>query len=156
MKSRMIVALMTLALLTGVSTEVFGQKKKKGKDKRFEPVVKQNLKDYEGTYVGVDRTYVIEVRVGEDGKLSISSIEGNKRMTLASVKVEGARLIARKVYVDGTTGEFEGMFVNRVLNGQRAFGILVDGKQVNLAGLILDRIFYRRGAGDEGGAQRSF
>ena len=147
MKSRMIVALVTLALLTGVSPELFGQKKKKVKDKRFEPVVKQNLKDYEGTYVGIDPTYVIEVRLGSDGKLSISSIEGNKRMTLANVKIEGARLWARKVYVDGTTGEFEGTFCNRILNGERAFGILVDGTQVNVAGLMLDRIFYRRDQG---------
>jgi len=143
----MIVALVALLLLTCVSAEVFGQKKKKTKEKRFEPVAKENLKDYEGTYVGVDPTYVIEVRVGEDGKLSVSSREGNKRMTLANIKVEGARLLARKVYADGTTAEFEGVFSNRVLNGERAFGILVDGAQVNVAGLILDRIFYRRDQG---------
>ena len=147
MKSRMIVALMTLALLACVSPEIFGQKKKKVKDKRFEPVARQNLKDYEGTYVGVDETYVIEVRLGEDGKLSISSVEGNKRMSLVNIKVEGARLLARKVYADGTTVEFEGMFGDRILNGKRAFGILVDGTQVNVAGLMLNRIFYRRDQG---------
>ena len=147
MKSRMIVALVALALLACVSTEIFGQKKKKTKEKRFEPVARENLKDYEGTYVGVDQTYVIEVRLGEDGKLSVSSREGNKRMTLANVKVEGARLLARKVYADGTTAEFEGIFGNRVLNGVRSFGLLVDGTQVNVAGLMLDRIFYRRDQG---------
>ncbi|HJU55661.1 MAG TPA: hypothetical protein VJ715_13850 [Pyrinomonadaceae bacterium] len=147
MKSRLTVALVALALLMCVHTEIFGQKKKKTKDKRFEPVARQNLKDYEGTYVGADSTYVIEVRVGEDGELSVSSREGNKRMMLAGIKVEGARLLARKVYADGTTVEFEGIFCNRVLNGERAFGILVDGAQVNLAGRIFDRIFYRRDQG---------
>jgi len=146
-KSRMVIALAALVLVTGVSAELFGQKKKKSKDKRFERVVKQNLKDYEGTYVGADKTYVIEVRLGDDGRLSVSSREGNKRMTLANVKVEGAQLTARKVYVDGTTGEFEGTFVNRVLDGRRAFGLLVEGSQINMAGLRLDRIFYRRDQG---------
>ena len=147
MKSRTAIALAALVLLTGLSAELSAQKKKKAKTKSFEPVVKQNLKDYEGTYVGVDPTYVIEIRLDEDGRLSASSVEGNKRMTLANVKVEGAQLTARKVYVDGTTVEFEGTFVNRVLNGRRAFGLLVEGSQINMAGLRLDRIFYRRDQG---------
>lgn len=147
MKSRAIVALVALLLLTCVSTEVFGQKKQKNKDKRFEPVASENLKDYEGTYVGSDPTYVIEIRLGEDGKLSVSGREGSKRMTLANVKVEGARLTARTVYADGTTGEFEGMFSNRFMNGRKSFGLLVDGSQINMAGLRLDRIFYRRDQG---------
>ena len=142
----MTAALLALALAVCVSPEIFAQKKK-SKDKSFEAAPSKNLKDYEGTYVGVDPTYVIEIRLGADGKLSVSSREGSKRMTLANVRVEGARMTARKVYADGTTVEFEGTFSNRVLNGRRAFGILVEGSQINMAGLRLDRIFYRRDQG---------
>ena len=144
MKSRLIAALVMLTLLTGASSELFGQKKKKVKDKRFEPVARQNLKDYEGTYVGIDPAYSIEVAVGADGRLIVNTFENGRRATLENIRIEGARLLATKTYADGRTGTFDATFSNRILNGESTFGILVEGMQVNVAGLTLNRIFYPR------------
>jgi hypothetical protein len=144
LKSRTVVALIALTLMVGITSELFGQKRKKVKDKRFEAVARQNLKDYEGTYVGIDSTYLIEVRVGADGGLIVSSLEGSRRARLENIRIEGARLTATKVYTDGRVGKFDGTFANRILNGDSAFGIIVSGMQVNVSDVSLSRIFYRR------------
>jgi hypothetical protein len=139
----MIATLAALMLLIGGAHELFGQKKKY-KEKRFEPVVRENLKDYEGTYVGIDSTYRIEIRLDADGKLSANTFENGRRARLENIRLDGARLVATKTYADGRTGKFDGTFSNRILNGERSFGILVDGMQINISGLTLNRIFYAR------------
>ncbi len=145
MKSRIALAIITLILLAGGTSESFGQKKKKAKDKRFEPVVGRSLKDYEGTYVGIDETYVLEIRLGPDGQLAARSTEAGQTVGLSNVKVEGARLTATKTYADGGTEKLGGTFANRILNGETAFGILVDGLDLRLdGGTTLNRVFYRR------------
>jgi hypothetical protein len=145
-KARITLALTILVLsATCSTTELFGQKAKtKIKEKRFEAVVKQNLRDYEGTYIGIEPTYVIEVRVGADGKLNISSLEDNQKVTLKNLKLEGAHMTATKIYADDHRGRFDATFSNRILNGVSAFGILVEGLNLNLAGASLDRVFYQR------------
>ena len=144
MKPKLIVAFVTLALLTCVSPELFGQKKKKVKEKRFEPVARQNLKDYEGTYVGIDPTYWLEVSVGADGRLSVSTFENGRRATVDNIRIEGARLRGTKTYTDGRTGAFDGTFSDRILNGARTFGILLEGMRIDEAGLSLTTLFYPR------------
>jgi len=144
-KTRIIAVLTILVLLATCSAEMFGQKaKKKIKEKRFEVAVKQNLHDYEGTYTGIDPSYVIEIRVGEDGKLNVSSLEDNQKVTLENLKLEGARMTATKIYPDGHREKFDATFSNRILNGVSAFGILVEGLNINLVGASLNRVFYRR------------
>jgi hypothetical protein len=120
-KTKLIATLIALMFVMNVSPELFGQKKKKFKDKRFETVVRQNLKDYEGTYVGIDSTYGIEIRLGTDGKLVVSTFENGRRATLENIRIEGARLMATKIYTDGRTGTFDGTFSNRILNGETTF-----------------------------------
>jgi hypothetical protein len=143
-KTRIVIALTTLILLATCSVELFGQKAKKVKEKRFEPVVKQNLQDYEGTYTGIEPTYVIEIRVGQDGKLNVNSLESNRKVTLENFKLEGAHMTATKIYPDGHTEKFDATFSNRIKNGESAFGILVEGLNINLEGLSLNKVFYRR------------
>jgi hypothetical protein len=144
-KSRFVIVLVALALVTSASPELFGQKTKKIKEKRFEVVVRQNLKDYEGTYTGIEPDYVIEIRATADGKLEINSLEDGLSVTLTNVKVTGARVIADKLYANGRRGKFDATFSNRILNGVSAFGILVDGLDVHLdGGVVLNRLFYRR------------
>jgi hypothetical protein len=153
MKTRIVAALTALILLVTCSVELFAQKakdKEKGyapktkvKEKRFETAVKQNLHDYEGTYVGIDPTYVIEIRVGQDGKLNVSSLEDNQKVTLENLKLDGAHMTATKIYSDGHRGRFDATFSNRILNGVTAFGILVEGLNINLVGASLNRVFYQ-------------
>ncbi|HKR00464.1 MAG TPA: hypothetical protein VJT09_07310 [Pyrinomonadaceae bacterium] len=144
MKTRLVVALFSFALLIGFSPELFGQKKKKVKDKRFEPAARQNLKDYEGTYMGIDPTYRVEISLGADGRLNVKSFENGRSAILENIRVQGARLLGTKTYTDGRTGVFEGTFSNRILNGESAFGILVEGMQIDEAGLSHTTIFYQR------------
>jgi hypothetical protein len=144
LKSRFVISLATLIFAMTLSVEVFGQKAKKVKDKRFEPVVRQNLKDYEGTYIGIEPTYVIKIDLTEDGKLDVSSLENNRKVILENIKVEGAHLTATKIYMDGRTEKFDGTFSNRIMYGESLFGILVDGLHINLSGASLNRVFYRR------------
>jgi hypothetical protein len=145
MKRRTITALLTLMLAIGLAHVGFGQKAKKVKEKRFDPVVRQNLKDYEGTYTGIDSDFVIEVEAAADEQLRVRALEGGESVRVLNINVAGARLTADKIYANGRRGKLDATFVNRVLNGQTAFGMLVDGLNIQLdGGVTLNRIFYRR------------
>lgn len=136
---------MTFCLLLCVSAQGLGQKKKvKIKEKRFEPVVKQNPADYSGKYVGFDEEHFLEVQVDTDGRWLIKSFEGNRQATLKDVRVDNARLTATKVYADGSTEKFSALFANRILNGESAFGMLVEGPIRVDESLTIERIFYQR------------
>ena len=145
MKRKAVVTFMAFALMTSVAVELFGQKTKKIKDKRFETVVRQDLKDYEGTYVGIDSDYIIDVRVRTDGSLLVTSLEAGRSVTLNDIKVTGARLTGVKIYANGESEKFEGTFSDRILNGKRAFGIVVEGLNLHLdGGTTLNKVFYQR------------
>jgi hypothetical protein len=150
MKSQKRIAVALLALMALQSAApVFGDedgeqkfKNKPRKEKRFEPIEKENIADYTGRYVGLEN-YFLEVRRDVDGQLSIVSQEGRQRATLHNISLTGARLTATRVYADGTTKEFEATFVNRILNGDSRFGIMVENVEVKFEGLTFNRIFYR-------------
>ena len=136
---------LALCLTCLCASQALAQKKKnKHKEKHFEPVARQNLRDYEGRYVGIEDEYVVEVRVDEGGRLLITSREGRREARLEGLKIDGARVTATKVYTDGTRAEFAATFADRVLNGERAFGLMVEKLWVELHGLTATRIFYRR------------
>jgi hypothetical protein len=132
-----------LCLAASFAPQAVGQKKK-FKEKHFEPVARQNVRDYAGRYVGIEDEYVVEVRVGEDGRLSVTSREGQREARLEDLKLEGARVSATKVYADGRRAEFAATFVDRVLNGEREFGLMVEKLWVELPGLTVTQMFYRR------------
>ena len=139
-----LLALLTLVCAASVSGESGAQKfkNKLPKDKRFEPVVKENLADYTGKYIGLE-DYYLEITRDVDGQLAIVSREGRQRATLQNISLTGARLTATRVYDDGTTKEFEATFVNRILNGDIRFGILVENLEVKFDGQTFNKIFYR-------------
>lgn len=150
MRSNKKFAIALLALLTllcaaaPVYSDGGGEQKLKNKrkEKRFEPVVRQNMADYAGRYVGME-DYYLEVAAGADGHLSIVSQEGARRATLQNIHLTGAHLTATRVYRDGTTKEFEATFVNRILNGDSRFGIMVENFEVQFEDLTLNHLFYR-------------
>ena len=127
----------------GCAPQALAQKNKH-KEKRFEPAARQNVGDYAGRYVGIEDEYVVEVRVGEDGRLSVTSREGQREARLEDLRIDGARVTASKVYADGRRAEFAATFVDRVLNGERAFGLMVEKLRVELPGLTVTQMFYRR------------
>src|SRR3954465_11941442 len=109
MKTKSITALTVLILLASCAApELLAQKTKdkekgftqkaKSKEKRYEPVVKENLQDYLGTYVGIEPAYVIEIRLGQDGKLKVNSLEDNRKVAIENLQLEGSHMTATKVY----------------------------------------------------------
>lgn len=135
-----------LGLLLCASVQGFGQKlKDKHKEKRFEPVVRQNVEDYAGRYEGFDAEHFIEARVDAEGRLLITSREGARRAELTNIRLDNARLTATKVYEDSATEKFTAVFVNRFLNSDGgAFGLLVEGPVRVDESTTLNKVFYRR------------
>ena len=142
MKKKLFALALCLAVLC--PSQALAQKKNKHKEKHFEPVVRQNLRDYAGRYVGIEDDYVVEVRAESDGTLSVTSREGEREARLEGLKIDGARITATKVYRDGTRAEFAATFADRVLNGERAFGLLVEKLWIELPGMTVTQMFYRR------------
>jgi hypothetical protein len=138
------IALILLAFFTTAAPAQV--RPKKVKEKRFEPVVKRDARAYAGRYIGIEPSYVLEIRVGPDGGLEATSYEGERLATLREIRLSGAEMTATKAYRDGAVVKFEGRFVNRVLNGESVFGVLVRGLHVEIPGATLDRVFYRHTA----------
>jgi len=132
-----------LALLSAAPVSGGQKLKYKKKEKRFEPVVKQRVEEYAGRYTGIMPDYYLEVAATADGQLHIMSQEGDRRATLRDIRLDGARLTATRAYSDGATREFEATFVNRILDGESSFGIMVENVEVPFDGMTLTRIFYR-------------
>jgi hypothetical protein len=136
--------------------EKYGVRKEKYKKVSSEPVIKQNIRDYSGVYEVSDLGYLINIQVGSDGNVkAIGSEPANggtrqaRRFRLEGANIAGAMLTATKVYEDGATERFEGVFINRTEfnsptdNGVSAFGLGVVGNPVEFAGVTLDKLFYQ-------------
>lgn len=133
--------------------EKYGVRSEKYKDVRSEPVVKQNVADYSGRYEMTDLGYVINIQVGSDGRVVANGYENNpqsRTFTLDNARIEGALLTASKVYQDGTTERFEGVFMNRTHRdsptdaGVTLYGLgVILAVPVELNGLTYDKMFYQ-------------
>jgi hypothetical protein len=135
--------LLALCLAASFAPPSLAQKKKV-KEKHFEPVARQNLRDYAGRYAGVDDGYWIEISVGDDGRLAATSHEGHREAALTDIRLEGARLTATSVYRNGRRAEFVATFGDRVRGNDRTFGLTTESIWIELPGITLTRIFYRR------------
>ena len=133
--------------------EKYGVRTEKYKDVRSEPAVKQNIADYSGVYEVSDLGFMINVQVGRDGRVQANGHETSpqsRAFTLENAKIEGALLTASKVYQDGTSEKFEGVFLNRTdRNSPTDPGVTTFGLGVVLAspfevnGLTYEKLFYR-------------
>ena len=139
-----------------VVKEKFGFRKEKYKKVISEPVIKQNIRDYSGVYEVSDFGHLINIQVGSDGDLKATGSEPANAGTrqartfrLEGAKIVGAMLTGRKVYDDGATEKFEGVFINRTEfnsptdNGVSVFGLGVLGSSVEVEGVTFDKLFYR-------------
>ena len=140
-----------------VVKEKYGVRKERYKEIRCEPAIKQDIKDYSGTYEVFDLGYSINLQVASNGKIEASGYEpatlnstSGRQFTLKDAKIEGALLTATKVYSDGTVEKFEGVFINRTEfnsptdNGVSTFGLGVVGKPIEVVNnLKRDKFFLR-------------
>ena len=134
--------LLSSVVLLLVCVPASGQKKWKQKEKRFEPVVKEDARGYTGRYVGVEDSYWLDVRADDADRLAVALYEEGRAVALRDLRLDGARLTATKVYEDGRTAPFAGLFADRVLNGARTFGIMVDGRVKLADNVTVERVFY--------------
>ena len=132
-----------------VVKEKHGVRKEKYKDVRSEPAIRQNIADYAGVYEVSDLGYVIKVQVGSDGRVQATGNENGRTFQLENARIEGALLTASKVYQDGTTEKFEGVFLNRTdRNSPTDPGVTIFGLGVVLNtpfetnGLTYEKLFY--------------
>lgn len=129
-----------------------GVRREKYKDVRSEPVVRQDIASYSGTY-HADLGDVIDLRIGNDGRVQgtgADSSEPARTFILENAKITGAVLTATKVYRDGATERFEGVFINRTeREAPNDPGVTVFGLGVLLTtprefgGQTYDRLFYK-------------
>jgi len=139
-----------------VVKEKYGVRKEKYLDVRSVPAVKRNPEDYSGAYDVPDLRFSLELRVDATGRLEGTGYEPlnddaavSRRFTLKDGRMIGALLRATKVYGNGSSEPFEGVFINKTVfegptdKGVTAFGLGVIGKQFQMGSLSIDRLFYQ-------------
>jgi len=129
--------------------EKYGVRMEKYKDVRSEPLVRQNIADYSGAYEVSELGYVINLRVGSAGRVQANGFDKTRAFTLENARIEGAVLTASKVYQDGATEKFEGVFLSRTdRNSPTDPGVTILGlgviptTSIEAHGLTYDKLFY--------------
>ena len=120
------------------------------------PALKQNAADYSGAYEGTDPRFSLQLLVDPGGKVEGTGYEPlngdsevSRTFTLKDGRIAGALITATKVYANGSSEPFEGVFINKTVfesptdKGVTAFGLGVVGKQFNVGGVDLDKLFYQ-------------
>lgn len=136
--------------------EKHGVRKEKYLDVRSEPVAKQNPADYSGAYEADGLGFALQLRVDRSGKVEGTGYEPpngepgvSRSFTLRDGQITGALITAKKVYANGSSEPFEGVFINKTSfesptdKGFTTFGLGVISKRFQVGGLNLDRVFYQ-------------
>lgn len=110
----------------------------KAKEKRYDPVAINDVRQIAGRYVGINPDYAVELQVS-DGVITGTFRNFGSKLTLEAIRLEGAELTAR---VNGLP--LHATFVNRVKNGERVFGLIVHDADVQIENVTLSQIFCRR------------
>jgi hypothetical protein len=136
-----------------MTVEKRGVSKAKYKDVRTEPLVQSDLTAYSGVYRVLDLGDVINLRVGTDGQIDADghdSDQPDRTFVLQNGKIAGAVLTATKLYRDGATEPFEGVFMRRTERESPTDpGFTTTGLGVMLytprefAGNTYDKLFYQ-------------
>ncbi|HYS56431.1 MAG TPA: hypothetical protein VER58_21945 [Thermoanaerobaculia bacterium] len=111
----------------------------KVKEKRFDPVPVTNVQRIAGRYVGIDPDFVLDLKISDQGVITGTMRNFGQTSTLRSIRVDGSELTAM---VDSRP--LHATFVNRIRNGQRAFGLLVHDADAQIDDVTLSQIFCRR------------
>ena len=137
-----------------LAKEKYGVRVEKYKKVVSEPAMKQNLRDYSGSYEAEGLEYRITLQVGSDGAVQANGSETTNGATrsfrLQGAKIANAMLTATKVYDDGSRDKFEGVFLNRTDftspndPGVKLFGLgVIVRNPVEIHGVALDKLFYQ-------------
>jgi len=137
-----------------VVKEKRGVRVEKYKDVRSKPVIMPHATGYAGTYEIADLGFVINLQVEVDGRVHATGYEQGQQprtFKLENAKIDGALLTASKVFQDGTSEPFEGVFLVRTVRdsptdpGVTTYGLgVMLSTPVELNGNTFDRLFYQR------------
>lgn len=135
--------------------ERHGVRKERFMEIRSEPAQRLDARDYSGVYEA-ESEYPLTIRVGADNRVEAEGSEPTqaghgRRFTLKDARIEGALLLGTKIYEDGASEAFEGVFINRterhspLESGVTTFGLGIrfDPPKVG-DGFTRSRLFYQR------------
>ena len=138
-----------------VVKEKRGVRKEKYLDVRSAPALKANPADYSGAYEAADARFSLKLRADASGRVEGTGYDPlnddaavSRSFTLRNGRVSGALLTATKVYGDGSSAPLEGVFINKTVfesptdKGVTTFGLGVVGKQFQIDGYTIDKLFY--------------
>ena len=136
-----------------MSKEKHGVKKEKYLRVQTEPAVRQNPADYSGRYDVPDMDFSVEFRVNQDGTFTGNGYEPlsddvKRTFTLRDGRIRGALATATKVYANGASEPFEGVFMNRSVyesptdKGTTIFGFGALTRPIVMHGQTIEKLFY--------------
>ena len=136
-----------------VVKEKRGIRVEKFKDVRSEPAPKADARLYSGEYEAEHGA--LSLKVYSDGRAEATGTEPDsdfthtRKFTLRNARVEGALLTGTKLYEDGSSEPFEGVFINRTDRdsptdpGTTAFGLgVLFHTPKTVDGNTMERLFY--------------
>jgi hypothetical protein len=109
--------------------------KVKQKQKEFLPVPVQDVQTIAGRYVGIERDVFIDIAVGAKGSVAASLHQFGVVTALQNVTIEGAQMRSSALHAT---------FVDRVKNGEHAFGLMLRDVNFRYDGLLLTNLFCRK------------
>jgi len=122
---------LALALLSALPLAA----KVKNKHKEFVPVAIGDARTIAGHYVGIERDFEIDIDVSAAGKVSGTLHRFGTLTPLGNVVIDGAEL---------RSNALRATYVDRILNGDHAMGLLTHDITLEHDGLTLTRLFCRK------------
>jgi hypothetical protein len=120
-------------------------KNKPFKEKRFDAVVISSSAMVEGRYRGMEDDHVLELRVTDTDAVTGTIRLHGSTSNLTNISRRGNVLTATESRPDGTRRPLRIELVNRVLNGETAYGALVSGLDIRLdETTMIERLFFAR------------
>jgi hypothetical protein len=137
--------------------ERHGVRVEKYKEVRSVPVVPSSPSAFSGAYEVPDFGASLRLQIDNNGGVSGTGTEplggGSsvmRQFTIRDAHLDGALVIGRKVYGDGSSSRLEGVFINRTSfdsptdKGTTTFGLGVLTSPLEIDGLTLEKLFYQR------------
>lgn len=116
-------------------------KKPHSKHRPFQPVVRQDVTEYAGEYIGTDPPLVVVVKSAGEGQLQVVVHRDGETITIREPQLAGAVLSGTIKNRDNQIEPFEGVFGVRDMNGRRSFGLLLNETVKVDWDLVVNRIF---------------